>query len=163
MIQDDVAALLRIKRVRERRAATALGKARLAEAQAAATRAEAEASLSSHAIRQRALEAATYEALLAAPSSGRKVQDAASRLAQGAARGGILRQHLNAANAELSSRTEDVRRAQAAKQQAVRAVETADGLLAQLLEREQVREMWQQESALEEVAGQLPSGRRLGP
>lgn len=153
MKPSDIASLLWIKQARERRSAAVLSRARSAEQQAAEAHAAAERALAAHTLQRRAVEAEIYGGLLGAgPVPVRSMQAAMARLAQGAGLGTILAGHSHALFDLHTTRTEAMRRAQAAQLRAARRVQAWDQLSDQASEAERTGEAQRYEAELDEAA-----------
>lgn len=149
----DLAALLRIKQVRERRAAAALASAAQDERRAADAAARSTDAAASHAAGRVTMEAAIYAGLLVGPVAVRRFQGEAGRLAGLAAQAGVLAQRSEAAAQARVAATGVAQAARIAQAAALRDVEAA-GLLRKELSRQAVeREEQREEAEIEETAG----------
>lgn len=150
--RDPIGQLLRVKRVREQRAAARLNTARTAERAADAAHADAQAALAAHETGRASTEAAIYRSLSGAAVPGLRVQLAGATLAGLQSRAAALGRIAETAAAAATACTQTMRTAQAAHAAALRERSGAEEMHAQLAALRDACVERQDEAELEETA-----------
>jgi len=154
----DLAALLRLKQVREQLASAALSRAMQAERRATESEARAATAAAAHAARRALAQDEIYARLLAGgPLGVRQFQGEAARLAGMAAQAGILAQRRAAAEQSRVAAAGETQAARVVRSAAQREAEAAALLRGETLRHDAVRDERAQEAEIEEIAARLRS------
>ncbi len=168
----DLQALLRLKRVREQRAAAQFEEARLAEQAAAEKQAGAARMVHAFGVLREAQEGAIYRRLSGKTVSTGRLLAASTNLADLVARNGALRQRVQEAEAETLERRDAMETARAEYRLRQRRAESLDALRRHLHDAARDEAETAQELAQEDITAPStnrssalepsPSGRALG-